>query len=158
MIEAPRFMRENIVDIIAYLMAELHSNHAINEKTVATLSNQGYSQTEISTAFSWLADRASMKEFTSVSKDGGRYSFRILHDFEKMFVSSDVFGYLLLLQQLGILANDQLEEVIERCIATGQQPIELSDVKEIIAALLFSTDPYSAPGRRIFLHPTDMIQ
>lgn len=150
-------MRENIIDIIAYLMAELRSNHAINEKTVATLSNQGYSQTEISTAFSWLADRASMQEFTSVALEGSSSSFRILHEFEKMFLSPEVFGYILLLRQIGVLTHDHLEEVIERCIATGQQPIAMSEVKGIIATLLFSTEPFSAPGRRMFLHPTDMI-
>jgi len=150
-------MRENIIDIIAYLMAELHSNHAINEKTVVTLSNQGYSQTEISTAFSWLADRATMQEFASIALEGNTSSFRILHEFEKMFISSEAFGYILLLWQLSVLNHDHVEEVIERCIATGQQPVEMSEVKGIIATLLFNAEPFSAPGRRVFLHPTDMI-
>ena len=150
-------MRENIIDIIAYLMTELHSNHVINEKTVVALSDKGYSQTEISTAFSWLADRASMQEFANLAADDNTSSFRILHEFEKIFLSSEVYGYILLLWQLGVLTREQVEDVIDRCIATGQQPLSKNEAKEVIANLLFSAEPFSAPHRRVFLHPTDMI-
>jgi uncharacterized protein Smg (DUF494 family) len=150
-------MRENIVDIIAYLMTELRSNHPINEHTVVRLNGKGYSQTEISTAFSWLADRAGVQEFIATAIEGTSDSIRILHEFEKMFIEIDVYGYILQLWQLGVLSHTQVEEVIEQSIATGQQPIELAAAKEIIGTILFNVEPYNRPERRIFLRPTDAI-
>jgi uncharacterized protein Smg (DUF494 family) len=150
-------MQENIVEIIVYLMSELRNNHAINERTVHTLSKRGYSQTEISTAFSWVADRTSMRDFVSTALEGNPLSFRVLHEFEKMFISAEVLGYLVHLTQLSVISHDQREEIIDRCIVTGLQPIDLAIVKKIVAEVLFSSATYTTPGRRIFLHPTDVI-
>lgn len=150
-------MQENIVEIIVYLMSELRNNHAINERTVHTLSKRGYSQTEISTAFSWVADRTTMRDFVSTALEGNPLSFRVLHEFEKMFISAEVLGYFVHLTQLSVISHDQREEIIDRCIVTGLQPIDLATVKKIVAEVLFSSSTYTTPGRRIFLHPTDVI-
>jgi uncharacterized protein Smg (DUF494 family) len=74
-----------------------------------------------------------------------------------MFISPDILGYLLQLTQLGVISHDQREEVIDRCIITGLQPIDLVSVKSIVADVLFSSTTYTTPSRRIFLHPTDLI-
>jgi uncharacterized protein Smg (DUF494 family) len=150
-------MQENIVEIIMYLMAELRNNHAINERTVHTLSKKGYSQTEISTAFSWVADRTTMRDFVTTALGGNPLSFRVLHEFEKMFISPEILGYLLQLTQLSVISHDQREEVIDQCIITGLQPIDLESVKSIVGDVLFGSATYTTPSRRIFLHPTDLI-
>lgn len=150
-------MQENIVEIIIYLMSELRNNHAINERTVNTLSTRGYSQTEISTAFSWVADRTSMRDFVSTALEGNPLSFRVLHEFEKMFVSPEILGYFLQLMQLGVISHDQREEILDRCIISGMQPIDLTSAKKIVADVLFSSATYTTPSRRIFLHPSDAI-
>jgi uncharacterized protein Smg (DUF494 family) len=150
-------MHEHIVEIIIYLMSELRNNHAINERTVHTLSKRGYSQTEISTAFSWVADRTSMRDFVSTALEGHPLSFRVLHEFEKMFISPEVLGYFVQLTQLGVISHDQREEIIDRCIISGLQPIDIAEAKKIVAEVLFSSATYTTPGRRIFLQPTDLI-
>ncbi|MCS6809339.1 MAG: DUF494 domain-containing protein [Candidatus Kapabacteria bacterium] len=150
-------MHENVIDIITYLMTELHKNHSINEKTVATLSNQGYSQAEISTAFSWLIDHTSSIQGLSNTGHTFAASLRVLHEFEKMFISTHAFGYLVLLQQLGIIDNRQMEDIIEQCIASGQQPIGLPKVKQLVAAFLFNAHSYRSDSGTVVLQPTDTI-
>ncbi len=151
-------MQEHIVEIIVYLMSELRNNHAINERTVHSLSKKGYSQMEISTAFSWIVDRtASERDYLNSALEGNPFSFRVLHEFEKMFISSDVLGYLIQLTELGVIAHDQREEIIDRCIITGMQPIPLDAVKKIVGDVLFNAASIAAPSRRVFLQPSDVI-
>ncbi len=53
-------MHERIVEIILFLVNELKSNKQLSEVDVSLLSQNGYTQSEISTAFSWLFERMSV--------------------------------------------------------------------------------------------------
>ena len=45
-------MQERIVEIILFLVSELKSNKQLNDVDVSLLTENGYTQSEISTAFS----------------------------------------------------------------------------------------------------------
>jgi uncharacterized protein Smg (DUF494 family) len=150
-------MHEKIVEIIVYLMTELRSNHPISETTVRDLSNQGYTPTEISAAFSWLADKASLQEHEREVVEAHPHSVRLLHEFEQMFISPEVYGYLLQLYQLSVVSHDQMEMIIERCMMSGMQPVDMDMAKSIVASLLFTSTMFDTPGQRLFLHASDTI-
>ncbi len=61
-------MQERIVEIILFLVSELKSNKQLNDVDVSLLTESGYTQTEISTAFSWLFERMSLGQ-ELVAKD-----------------------------------------------------------------------------------------
>jgi uncharacterized protein Smg (DUF494 family) len=150
-------MHEKIVEIIVYLMAELKTNQAISATTFEDLSNQGYTDTEISAAFGWLADKSTVADHLEPSVTASKSSFRLLHDFEQLYISPQVYGYLLQMQQLGVLNHQQVETVIERCLMTGLQPVDMKTVKFTIGSLLFNTDKFDAANQRIFLNGTETI-
>ncbi len=150
-------MYEKIVEIIAFLMSELNSNHSISETTFKDLSNQGYTDTEISAAFGWLADRSQIQEQLIESIDAQKHSFRILHEFEQMYISPEVYGYFLQLFQLDVLTHDQIETVIERCLMSGMQPVDMNTAKFSVGSILFNAGQYEVPSQRIFLNGTDTI-
>jgi uncharacterized protein Smg (DUF494 family) len=148
-------MQEKIIEIIAFLMAELSTNQPFSENTFKDLSNQGYTDTEISAAFSWIADKSTLQERTGSMWEAGKHSFRILHSFEKAYISKEVYGYLMQLAQLGILDHEQMETVIERCLVSGMQPVDMTTAKFAVGSLL--VDGLNAPGQRLFLNGTETI-
>ncbi len=61
-------MQERIVEIILFLVNELRSNKRLSDVDVSSLTRDGYTQSEISSAFSWLFERLSVgQSMTDVS-------------------------------------------------------------------------------------------
>lgn len=138
-------MQERIVNIILYLVNELKSNKRLSDVDVTSLTRNGYTQSEISSAFSWLFERLSAEQDKVVSAASPESSYRLLNDFEKMIIDPQAYGYLIQCQQLGLIKNADVETIIERIVAAGIATIELADMKSLVAGHLFETD--SARGK-----------
>jgi len=107
---------------------------------VSTLTRDGYTQSEISSAFSWLFERLSVgKSFTEVSS-GARTSYRMLNDAEKMVIGSEAYGYLIQCQQLQLLSNGDVETIIERIMMAGFAAVGLPEMKSFVAGYLFDLE------------------
>jgi len=133
-------MQERIVELILYLVNELKTNKDLSDVDVAGLAREGYTQTEISTAFSWLFDR--MTAGQSISEGGAvdERSHRILHEAEKLVLSREAHGYLLQFRQLGLLTNQDIETILERIMAAGFSTVGVPEVKSFVAGILFDSD------------------
>lgn len=133
------------------------SNSSIQEFDVAVLAKRGYTDFEISAAFSWLIDRFENPEAPGAEVlQSGALSFRILHPAEQRVISAEAFGYLLELRQLHILSQGELELIIERAMLSGFEKLDAGDVRALVSALLFENDP--AQGRsRYVLNTGDRI-
>ena len=133
-------MQERIVEIILYLVSELRSNKRLSDVDVSSLTRDGYTQSEISSAFSWLFERLSLgKSMTDVTS-GASTSHRMLNDTEKMVVESQAYGYLIQCQQLGLFNNIDVETIIERIMMTGFTTIGLPEMKSFVAGYLFDLE------------------
>jgi uncharacterized protein Smg (DUF494 family) len=133
-------MQERIVEIILYLVSELRSNKRLSDVDVSSLTRDGYTQSEISSAFSWLFERLSLgKSMTDVTS-GSSTSHRMLNDTEKMVVESQAYGYLIQCQQLGLLNNSDVETIIERIMMAGFTTIGLPEMKSFVAGYLFDLE------------------
>jgi uncharacterized protein Smg (DUF494 family) len=140
-------MQERIVEIILFLINELRSQKKLAEVDVNSLTREGYTQTEISTAFSWLFERIQAGPSTIQEGPDTSRSHRMLHDAEKMIISPDAHGYILQCRQLGLLTATDVETIIERIMTAGFSAVGLQEVKSLIAGLLFETEnPLSAHG------------
>jgi len=133
-------MQERVVEIILFLVNELRSNKRLNDVDVSSLTRDGYTQSEISSAFSWLFERLSVgKSFTDIA-GGASSSHRILHDTEKMVVGTQAYGYLIQCLQLGLLTNMDVETIIERIMAAGFAAVGLPEMKSFVAGYLFDLE------------------
>jgi uncharacterized protein Smg (DUF494 family) len=133
-------MQERVVEIILYLVSELRSNKRLSDVDVSSLKRDGYTQSEISSAFSWLFERLSLgKSMTDVTS-GASTSHRMLNDTEKMVVESQAYGYLIQCQQLGLLNNIDVETIIERIMMAGFTTIGLPEMKSFVAGYLFDME------------------
>ena len=150
-------MHERIVEIILFLVNELKSNKQLSEVDVSLLSQNGYTQSEISTAFSWLFERMSVGEPQFSPAKPAETSHRMLNDAEKIVIQPDAFGYLLQCHQLNLITNGDIETIVERIMAAGFSAVGINEMKSFVAGLLFGLDNPSSPGSHIMLGGNDTI-
>ena len=152
-------MYEKVVEIIVYLMSEIHQKKRLAEIDLDALTENGYTDTEISTALSWLFDKFSVggvqaSEAIPISPQ----SYRVFHDMERLSISVEAQGYLLQLRVLGLLTDPDFELVIDRVMRAGFLKADLSEVKSIVASVLFSSEDTLNAANRFLLNNSDTIQ
>jgi uncharacterized protein Smg (DUF494 family) len=166
--------RERVMEIIVFLLAEMRLNKQLTEIDLKPLSKQGFSQSEISTAFSWLFDKIAASSIehapivlaTTFTEDGyvdaTRHStdgpFRVYHNAERNIIAVDAQGYLLQLRELGLLSDNELELVIDRIMMSGVPAVSLKEMKELVAAMVFDFDDSTRMGSRLMLNASDRVQ
>jgi uncharacterized protein Smg (DUF494 family) len=141
-------MNERVVEILVYIMSEIRGGKPIaNDLEVISrdLLQRGYTQNEISSAFSWLFDRYQGESEELVRNTGPRLqdSFRVLHDLERIVISPQGYGYLLQLKHLGILSDAELEQIIERAMMLGATRLSETAIKSLVASTLFHLEGMS---------------
>ncbi len=132
-------MKERVVEILVYLMSEIEANKRLSEIDVDGLKQRGYTQSEISIALSWLYENIPMQDGYVVHQGKASHgSRRLLHDAERMMMTTEAQGYLMQLNELGLLDNREMETIIERAMVSGFEQFTIYEMREIVAAVLFS--------------------
>ena len=149
-------MHERIIELLLLLMGELHTEKQLGEIDVSTLTKQGYTQSEISTAFAWLFERMKSTGSTERFSQPRRSSHRMLHAAEKTSLNKEGYGYLLQCLHLGLLSMDDMETVIERVMMAGFADAGEAEVKAIIGGVLFGSDR-KPDGSTPLIGPHDSI-
>ena len=138
-------MKENILDVMMYLF-ENYMNDEIEydtdeESLRVELQEAGFQQTEITKAFQWLeglVDRQSEDDHVSVNAS----SMRVYTPEESDKLDLDSRGFLLFLEQTGVLDHNTRELVIDRVMALEADEIDLEQLKWVVLMVLFNQ-----PGR-----------
>jgi uncharacterized protein Smg (DUF494 family) len=152
-------MQEKIVEILIYVLSELKkTNKPISEVDIASLEKKGYTQSEISTAFSWLVDRLNFTSGTTqISAAYRSGSFRILDGAEKHAISPEAFGYLIQLRELNVISEIELELIIERSILSGFERLNPSEMQSVVASVLFDLGNRASASSKLLLYSSDKI-
>jgi uncharacterized protein Smg (DUF494 family) len=163
-VAATRAGRERIMEIIVFLMAEIRANKQLAEIDLKPLSMRGFSETEISTAFSWLLDKISMggaqndnpivfaapfgkRSLLDPTKSPEQIGFRVYHEIERSVLSKEAQGYLLQMQELGVISDTDMEFLIDRIMMTGISNVSLQDVKDFVSTTVFDLENKESGGR-----------
>jgi len=151
-------MQEKIVEIIVYLIHEMRHEKRLGEIDLRTLADRGYTENEISTAFSWLFDKINLGE-SIVTEESGKspHSHRILHDAERSVISTEAHGYLIQLRELCLLDDMEVETVIDRIMMAGFGYVGMPEMKSVIASIMFDFDDSERIGSRLMLNSKDTI-
>ena len=151
-------MQEKIVEIIVFLIHEIQHNKRLGEIDLRLLSERGYTDNEISTAFSWLFDKINLGEnvLTNESRKSPR-SQRILHDAERAVITPEAHGYLIQLRELGLLDDMEVETAIDRIMMAGFGQVGMQEMKSVIASIMFDYDDSNRIGSRLMLNSKDTI-
>jgi len=151
-------MKERIVEILIYIMTEMQSEKRIADIDLGDLRDKGYTQSEISAAFSWLYDNMKTNEaVVSREANPGEGSRRVLHQIEKQMLTTEAQGYLIQLNELGILSDRELELVIERVVMGGFEKLTPAELQEVVASVLLMKAGNALDLNRAALYNRDTI-
>jgi Smg protein len=107
------------------------------ESMETELLEAGFPSHEITQAFEWLDGLMARLE-TPVMLLNEERSFRIYTDQEITRLDMECRGFLLFLEQAGVLSSETRELVIDRVMALETDDIDLTQLKWVILMVLFN--------------------
>ena len=136
-------MKENVFDVLIYLfenyMEQGPEFHPDRQALTHELAEAGFRKPEIRKAFTWLeglsAQRQTQRE-PAVQRDPG--SLRSYHPVELGKLDADSRGFLLFMEQNGVLDASLREVVIDRVMALDLDEVSLEQLKWIVLMVLFN--------------------
>ncbi len=134
-------MKENVLDVLMYLFQNYMTEDADidpdRESMETELLEAGFPSHEITQAFEWLDGLMARLE-TPVMLLNEERSFRIYTDQEITRLDMECRGFLLFLEQAGVLSSETRELVIDRVMALETDDIDLTQLKWVILMVLFN--------------------
>ena len=131
---------ETILDVLLYLFENYFYDDpdAVRDRDSlqASLIQAGFSPTEISKAFDWLEELANQRPTLSQPRADG--PVRVFVEAEVDRLDRECLGFLMFLEQHGVLDADQRELVIDRAMALDQDEVDLDDLKWVVLMVLFN--------------------
>jgi Smg protein len=136
-------MKEGVLDILIYLFenyfdGDLDEGDEPDRDTLkAELEHAGFPSGEVERALCWLEDLASDPTRNSGTPTG-RGAIRVFGALEQARLDTDCRGFLVHLENVGILSPEQRELVIDRLMALEGDDIDLEKLKWVVLMVLFS--------------------
>lgn len=150
-------MKESVLDILIYLFenyfdADLDCAPEPDRDTLRDeLERAGFSEREVGRALEWL-EQLSADPQRAGAVPGSR-AIRIFDAREQARLDTDCRGYILYLENIGIVSAAQRELVIDRLLALDVQQIDIEQVKWVVLMVLFSQ-----PGQQsAYLRMEDLV-
>ena len=129
-------MKETVLDVLMYLFESFVDSEDEPEPNRNELRDEleraGFREREIDRALDWLDGLNA----TGVAVNSG--SLRIYDRAEQERLDPASRGYLLHLEQIGILPPPQRELVIDRLLALDSEDIDVEQIKWVVMMVLFS--------------------
>jgi uncharacterized protein Smg (DUF494 family) len=150
-------MQEKVIEIIVFILSQLNGSKGLDDIDIRKLSNEGYTEAEINTAFAWIFSKIESGEQIIKAELPSKGSHRFYHPIEKKILSRDAIGYLIQLKELHILTDSDIENVIDRLIAAGYQKAGAAEVKLIVSSMIFNSEDTSDLKGKLILQNNDTI-
>jgi Smg protein len=131
-------MKETVLDVLMYLFETFvdgeHEPEPDRNELREELERAGFRNREIDRALDWL-DGLHGTEVTSAPRSA---AVRIFDAMEQERLDAAARGYLMHLEQIGILLPVQRELVIDRLLALDSEEIDIEQIKWVVMMVLFS--------------------
>ncbi|MCL4790735.1 MAG: DUF494 family protein [Gammaproteobacteria bacterium] len=132
-------MSDTVLDVLLYLFetyTEQEPEAADQDVLRDELLRAGFGEPEVDSALDWLDG---LNE-TSAPYSGvpGERSMRVYNEVEIRRLDLDCRGYLLYLEQVGILSGAQREVVIDRLMALDSDTVDKEQLKWVVLMVLFA--------------------
>jgi Smg protein len=135
-------------DILAYLFENCRQADLAGdrENVAQKLAAAGFDGSDISEALHWLAGMATAPQNPEPMLPDSRRSFRAFAPRELAKLDAQCRGFLLTLEQSGMLSAAARELVIERCLAAPGTALNLEQLKLVVLMVLWNRQ---APDSRL---------
>lgn len=137
-------MKENVIDVLLYLFENYIDTEESQQPDKDTLELElervGFQELEIHKALDWLDTMT----VVAPQNDNPEAAMRVFNDAEMERLDVHCRGYLLFLEQVGVLDVETREVVIERVLALDSEEIDIEQLKWVVLMVLFYQ-----PGREV---------
>lgn len=141
-------MKENVLDVLMYLfenyMDDETEMNPDQESLRVELQEAGFRRTEISKAFAWLEGLAAEPGQGECAMPASR-SVRVFATEEVARLEPGARGFLLYLEQVGLLNAQQREVVLDRLMALESDDIDIDQVKWVVLMVMFNQPGEDTP-------------
>jgi len=133
-------MKENMFDVLMYLFEHYYMDEETElspdrESLHTELVEAGFPSSEINQAFEWLEGLAIQHQVQSPQTD---HALRVYSTLEEERLDTESRGFLLFLEQMGILTPEARERVIDRVMALETDDFDLNQLKWVVLMVLFN--------------------
>jgi len=129
-------------DILVYLFENyVHADACPEPAQLARkLTAAGFEEEEITEALEWLSGLRQLSDGERPAQFSRAGSLRIYSDDEQIRLGMECRGFLLFLENAGILDSECREMIVEWALALGETEIELENLKVIVLMVLWQQD------------------
>jgi Smg protein len=138
-------MKENVLDVLIYLFEncmfdEDEEEYEPDQESLAhELSQAGFDHGTIDRAFEWLENLAQLCERRFDARPPKRGALRHYLACETARIGVEARGFLLKLEQCGVLDSSAREMVINQLMALGVDSIDMDQLKWVVLMVLGNT-------------------
>ncbi|TCK16796.1 Smg protein [Thiogranum longum] len=134
-------MKENMFDVLMYLFEHYYMDEETDlspdrESLHTELVEAGFPSMEINQAFEWLEGLAVQEH--EIQSPQTENAIRLFSDRECERLDTESRGFLLFLEQMGILPPESRERVIDRAMALDTDDFDIGQLKWVILMVLFN--------------------
>ena len=133
-------MKETVLDVLMYLFEAFVDSEEELEPDRNELRDEleraGFGAREIERALDWLDELNSVE--VAPSDTSRTAAIRVYDRFEQTRLDAASRGYLLHLEQIGILAPPHRELAIDRLLALDTEEVDVEHIKWVVMMVLFS--------------------
>jgi len=133
-------MKETILDVLLYLFEHYFYDDPDAVRDRDSLQNgliqAGFSPAEISKAFDWLDELARQRPAVAAARLDK--PVRVYAEPELDRLDMECRGFLMFLEQSGVIDADQRELVLDRVMALDQDEVDVDDLKWVVLMVLFN--------------------
>lgn len=134
-------MINRILEIVVFLIDFFREKNEqltnVDELSIS-LKAKGYTETEISSAYSWLLERYENAPENYFSKfPEFPVAVRILTDSERHHFTVEAQGLLIKLLSFALIDNEQFEIIIDRASMLAGYPVDVEQVKVLASTVIF---------------------
>jgi Smg protein len=136
-------MKENVFDVLMYLfenyMDEGPEFHPDQDSLTDELTEAGFPRGEITKAFSWLEGLTSLRsQSEGLTRPGALRALRHYTAQERERLDEEGRGFLLFMEQSGVLDPLTRELVIDRIMALEVAEVSMEQLKWVVLMVLFN--------------------
>ena len=140
-------MKENVLDVLTYMFESYfeEADAMFNRETLLEeLVEVGFDHSDVEKAFNWLADLPTSNDDLQLTSPQ-HSTTRIFSDWEVKKLDLQCQGYLLELEQMGILTPTSRELVIDRLMALEADEINIEQLRWVCLIVLYNLSGTDVP-------------
>ncbi|HNR66520.1 MAG TPA: DUF494 family protein [bacterium] len=145
-------MNKNILRILAHILQEMKSpdfDDTDLQTITEMLMDRGFSEEEVMQAISWL-DELEEDDYHAIDQDDflhlPRPIWRQMNALEKDIISPSAFSYLFRLRESGMIADAEMERIIDRATRLDLQQVNVEEMKDLVAVVLLDVEKNASDG------------